>query len=70
MDVGDREPNRPCSSPSTADRTIVDSGACLASTRASSITTATPEASSSAPGASPTESVLMVRRESRWPVTT
>jgi hypothetical protein len=45
------EPNSPCSSPATAAKISVQSGRRVAITRASSIDTATPEASSSAPGA-------------------
>jgi hypothetical protein len=44
------DPKRPSSSPSTAVKTMVDSGLCVARTRATSTITATPEASSSAPG--------------------
>jgi hypothetical protein len=58
------EPYRPCSSPATAAKTIVASGLCLAITRASSRDTATPDASSSAPGASSVEFITSVTRES------
>jgi len=46
------DPYRPCSSPATAAKTIVASLRRVAITRASSSTAATPDASSSAPGAS------------------
>ena len=58
------EPKRPCSSPATAMKTIVASNWRLAMTRASSSTAATPEASSSAPGASQVEFRTSVQRES------
>jgi hypothetical protein len=45
-------------------KTMVASGRPLAMTRASSITTATPEASSSAPGASAVAFMTSVTRES------
>lgn len=58
------DPYRPCSSPATAAKTIVAAGRRFAITRASSRATATPEASSSAPGASPVASITSVARES------
>ena len=58
------DPKRPCSSPATAASTIVASGSCVARTLASSIETATPDASSSAPGASLVEFSTSVTRES------
>jgi hypothetical protein len=57
-------PYSPCSSPATAANTIVATGRRLAITRASSMATATPDASSSAPGASDVESMTSVTRES------
>lgn len=57
-------PYSPCSSPATAANTRVALGLRVASTRASSRETATPEASSSAPGASLVESMTSVTRES------
>lgn len=59
-----RGPVQPCSSPATAANTIVDAGRRFAITRASSIATATPDASSSAPGASEVASMTSVTRES------
>ena len=64
------EPKRPCSSPSNATNLMVASKDCFDITRASSSTAATPEASSSAPGASHVKSRTLVQRESRWPLTT
>ena len=64
------EPNSPCSSPDTAAKTMVPGNLWVANSRASSSTQATPEPSSSAPGASLTESVTSVTRESRCPVIT
>jgi len=58
------EPYRPCSSPATAANTIVASGERVAMTRASSMTTETPEPSSSAPGASLVAFSTSVTRES------
>jgi hypothetical protein len=59
-----RAPYRPCSSPATAAKTIVDLGARFAITLASSMDTATPDASSSAPGASAVAFMTSVTRES------
>ena len=59
-----RAPNRPCSSPATAANTMVAFGRRLAMTRASSIDTATPDASSFAPGASAVAFMTSVTRES------
>jgi len=58
------DPYRPCSSPATAANTIVEAGRLFAITRASSSTTATPDASSSAPGASEVAFMTSVTRES------
>ncbi len=58
------EPYRFCSSPATAANTIVDLVWRVAITRASSIETATPDASSSAPGASLVKFMTSVTRES------
>jgi hypothetical protein len=51
-------------------KTIVASGARVAMTRASSIMAATPDPSSSAPGASAVKFSTSVTRESMCPVTT
>ena len=64
------EPNRPCSSPATVASTRVPGNWWVANTRASSSTTATPDPSSSAPGASSVKFSTSETRESRWPVTT
>ncbi len=64
------EPNRPCSSPATIVNTMVASGARFDSTRASSITTATPDASSPAAGCSMSKLSTSVARESMCPDTT
>ncbi len=64
------EPYRPCSSPATVASTTVPGNWWVANSRASSRTTATPEASSSAPGASLVKLSTSVTRESRWPVIT
>ena len=64
------EPYSPCSSPATVAKTIVPGNWWVANTRASSSTQATPEPSSSAPGASLVKSITSVTRESRCPVTT
>ena len=58
------DPNRPCSSPATAMKTIVASNLSGAMTRASSSEVATPLASSSAPGAKHVVLKLSVHRES------
>jgi hypothetical protein len=58
------DPYNPCSSPATAANTSVALGRWVANTRASSIETATPDASSSAPGASAVEFMTSVTRES------
>ena len=58
------EPYSPCSSPATAANTIVASECRVAMSRASSSTTATPDASSSAPGASLVKFMMSVTRES------
>ena len=58
------EPYRPCSSAATAANTMVASVDRVAKTRASSITTAMPDASSSAPGASAVAFMTSVTRES------
>ena len=58
------EPYRPCSSPATAASMIVERDGWVAITRASSMQTATPEASSSAPGASSVKFMTSVTRES------
>ena len=58
------EPKRFCSSPATAMKTIVASNWRVAMTRASSSMAATPEASSSAPGASQVKFRTSVQRES------
>jgi hypothetical protein len=63
------EPKRPCSSPEKAAKMMVASNECFDITRASSSTDATPDASSSAPGASQVKSRTSVQRESRWPLT-
>ncbi len=59
-----RLPFSPCSSPATAAKTMVAAGLSLDSTRAHSRLTATPEASSFAPGASARGSITSVLRES------
>jgi hypothetical protein len=59
-----RAPYRPCSSPATAANTMVDFGARFAMIRANSMDTATPDASSSAPGASAVAFMTSVTRES------
>src|SRR5262252_3235174 len=59
------EPNRPSSSPDTAAKTIVPGNWWVANSRASSSTHATPDPSSSAPGASSVEFSMSVTRESR-----
>ena len=64
------EPYSPCSSPATVANTRVPGNWRVANSRASSSTTATPDPSSSAPGASLVKSSTSVTRESRWPVTT
>ena len=64
------EPYSPCSSPATVANTRVPGNWRVAKIRASSSTTATPEPSSSAPGASLVKSSTSVTRESRCPVTT
>ena len=64
------DPNVPCSSPHTAARTIVASGSRVAKTRASSNMAATPDPSSSAPGASSVKFRTSVTRESMCPVAT
>ncbi len=64
------EPYSPSSSPATVANTRVPGNWRVANSRASSRTTATPEASSSAPGASLVKSSTSVTRESRCPVTT
>ena len=58
------EPNRPCSSPATAAKTTVASIGRVANTRAISRIVATPDASSSAPGASLVKFMMSVTRES------
>jgi hypothetical protein len=58
------DPNSPCSSPATAMKTSVARGRRVAITLASSIETATPDASSSAPGASLVPLRTSVTRES------
>ena len=58
------------SSPETVANTRVPGNLRVAKIRASSSMTATPEPSSSAPGASLVKSSTSVTRESRWPVTT
>ena len=58
------EPYRPCSSPATAAKTTVASVRRVAITRASSMIAATPDASSSAPGASLVASSTSEARES------
>src|SRR5580765_5677206 len=64
------EPNVPCSSPEKTAKTIVASKWRVDMTRANSRTAATPEPSSSAPGASDVPFRTSVTRESRWPLTT
>ena len=64
------EPYRPSSSPDTVANTRVPGNWRVANSRASSSTIATPEASSSAPGASLVKSRMSVHRESRCPVIT
>ena len=64
------EPYRPCSSPATVANTRVPGNWRVANSRASSSTTATPEPSSSAPGASLVKFSTSVTRESRCPVMT
>jgi hypothetical protein len=58
------DPYRPCSSPATAAKTIVARGCRVAITRASSSDTATPDASSSAPGWKLSGFITSVTRES------
>ena len=58
------EPYRPSSSPATAMNLIVAANWWAAITRAISIIAATPEPSSSAPGASHVASIAPVQRES------
>ena len=58
------EPYSPCSSPATAVNTTVASVGRVANTRAISSTVATPDASSSAPGASLVKFMMSVTRES------
>ena len=58
------EPYRPSSSPATVMNLIVASNVCWDITRAISIIAATPEPSSSAPGASQVASIAPVQRES------
>jgi hypothetical protein len=58
------DPNRPCSSPATATKMMVASVGRVAKTRASSSTAATPDPSSSAPGASRVKLRTSVTRES------
>ena len=57
-------PSRPCSSPATAMKTSVASNDWPASTQAMSITAATPDASSLAPGAVMLASITSDARES------
>ena len=64
------DPKVPCSSPATAAKTIVASGVRVANTRASSRMAATPDPSSSAPGASSVKFRTSVTRESMCPVAT
>jgi hypothetical protein len=58
------EPNRPCSSPATAKKMSVASKRWNAIMQASSMATATPEASSFAPGAALSASITSPARES------
>ena len=62
------EPSNPCSSPLTATKIIVAGKECLLIILAHSITAAVPLPSSSAPGASLTRSITLVRILSRWPL--
>ena len=64
------EPYSPCSSPATVANTRVPGNWWVANTRTSSSTTATPEPSSSAPGASSVKFSTSLTRESRCPVIT
>src|SRR5581483_10883095 len=59
-----------CSSPESAEYTRVAANLYFLSARAASISAETPDASSSAPGASPVASITSERRESRCPVIT
>src|SRR6185437_11637356 len=63
-------PYRPCSSPESAEYTSVAGNLYFDSTRAVSISAATPAASSLAPGESPVASITSLRRESRCAVIT
>ena len=57
-------PSSPCSSPATAMNTSVAGKRLLANAHASSITTAVPDASSLAPGASHSEFITLPHIES------
>ncbi len=62
-------PHNPCSSPDSAAKTMVARCFSFAISRAASITSATPEPSSLAPGASLVASITSVTRLSIWPAT-